>query len=217
MQVINDDLRSLISNESRSLPVAVDVVACRKKNQVKNQVWDWLTFFGTYICMFAFVYICSCAFLYFHILCSMPASGGFGWKIVRLRMRHCFFVLHLYCLYICSSKLIVAVCLFCYCQLGCDENWKAAIVTLVFCPGLTSSLLGGFSEPDIIIWLLSGHKKIEGNQIRKVFNLAKFLSTRNVKVWTKAFELGIQTSWSLGVRPTPVNSWISKGSNLTKV
>ena len=31
MQVINDDLRSLISNESRSLPVAVDVVAGRKK------------------------------------------------------------------------------------------------------------------------------------------------------------------------------------------
>ena len=158
-----------------------------------------------------YLYVCTCVYLFICIL-VFPYVVQYACQW-RVWLKNCkaanetfLFVLHLYCLYICSSKLIVAACLFCYCQLGWDENWKAAIVTLVFCPGLTSSLLGGFSEPDIIIWLLSGYKKTEKNQIRKIFKLVKFLSTTNVKVWTKAFELGIQTSWSLGVRPTPVNS-----------
>ena len=159
MQVINDDLRSLISNEIRSLPVAVDVVAGRKKFGWRIRFDSGFCFLDIYlyVCICVYFFMCILAFLYF--VSRMPASRGFGWRIVRLRRRFFFFFTFVLFVYTCCSKLIVALCLLRYCQLGCDENWKAAIVTLVFCPGLTSSLLGGFSEPDIIIWLLSGHKK----------------------------------------------------------
>ena len=94
MQVINDDLRSLISNESRSLLEAIDVVAGRKKFGWRIRFDSGFCFLDIYlyVCICVYFFMCIVAFLYF--VSRMPASRGFGWRIVRLRRRF-FFLLYI--------------------------------------------------------------------------------------------------------------------------
>ena len=158
--------------------------------------------------------MCILAFLYF-VTSSGPVSGGFGWTILSLRRRHFFYICTV-CIYVVLNSLLQhassATASWAEMKIEKLRSWLWFSVQAWPPPCWV-----GFRNLISLFDFCQATKKTEKNQIRKIFKLVKFLSTTNVKVWTKAFELSIQTSWSLGVRPTPVNSWIFKGSNPTKV